>query len=140
MKKISLILLITGFLGASCYGQQTDTMICINPEIQPTFKYDTCSNLHESLKNYFMDNYKIPNELLDNGYFGAIYVRFVVEKDSTISNLKVLRGIDTALDKSVLESFQLMPKWCPGIDKGNTVRSTLTIPVSLHWLYGKIKE
>ena len=133
-------MLITGLLGAFCYGQQTDTTIYINPNIQPTFKYDTCSNLKNSLRKYFMDNYKMPNILLDNGYTGSIYVEFVIEKDSTISKIKLLRGIDTPLDKSVLERIRTMPKWCPGIDKGKTVRSKFTIPVSIHWLYGKIEE
>lgn len=133
-------MLITGLLGAVCYGQQTDTTIYINPNIQPTFKYDTCSNLKNSLRKYFMDNYKMPKILLNNGYTGSIYVEFVIEKDSTISKIKLLRGIDTPLDKSVLERIRTMPKWCPGIEKGKTVRSKYVIPVSIHWLYGKIEE
>ena len=133
-------MVITGLLGAFCYGQQTDTTIYINPDIQPTFKYDTCSNLKNSLRKYFMDNYKMPNILLDNGYTGSVYVEFVIEKDSTISKIKLLRGIDTPLDKSVLERIRTMPKWCPGIDKGKTVRSKFLIPVSIYWLYGKIEE
>lgn len=136
MKKISLILLITGLLGAFCYGQQTDTTIYIIPVIQPTFKYDTCSNLANSLRKYFMDNYKMPAILQDNGYAGSVYVQFVIEKDSTISKIKLVQGIDTPLDKSVLERIQTMPKWCPGIDKGKTVRSMMIIPVSIRWLYG----
>lgn len=139
MKKISLILLITGFLGAICYGQQIDTMIYITPNIQPTFKYGTCSNLKNSLRKYFMDNYKMPEILLDNGYNGSIIVECVIERDSTISNVKLLRGIDDPLDKSVLETIRLMPKWCPGINNGKTVRTMFSIPVSIRWLYGNVE-
>lgn len=140
MKSIWLILLITFFTCNFCLGQKPDLLICLNPEVQPTFRYDTCSTLRESVRKYFMDNYKMPGELLNNGYFGTVFIQFVVEKDSTISNFKVLRGIDTSLDSSVLESFKLMPKWCPGIDKSKVVRSRFTIPVSIHWLYGKMGE
>ena len=130
-------MLITGFFSAYSYGQQSDTMTYINPDIQPTFKYDTCSNMLSSLKKYFIYNYKMPDILLDNGYGGSVYVELIIEKDSAISNIKLKRGIDTPLDKSVLERIQTMPKWCPGNDKGKTVRSRVTIPVSIHWLYGK---
>jgi len=56
MRNITLILLIICLFGGFCYVQEPDTMIRINPEIRPTFKYDTCSNEYESLKKYFMDN------------------------------------------------------------------------------------
>jgi len=139
MKKISLILLVTGFLGAFCYGQQTDTMIYINPDIQPTFKYDTCSSSIVSINKYFKDKYKLPSLFNETDFAGDILIEIVIEKDSTISNVKVLRGIDTPLDKSVLERIRTMPKWCPGIDKGKTVRSKFLIPVSIRWLYGRIE-
>jgi len=139
MKKIGLILLIAGFVSRICYGQQIDTMIYILPNIQPTFKYDTCSNLKNSLKEYFMDNYKMPAILRDNGYNGSVIVEFVVERDSTISNVKLRRGIDDPLDKSVLETIKSMPKWSPGFNNGKTVRTKLSIPVNIRWLYGNVE-
>lgn len=139
MKKLGLILLINGFLCLFCFGQQKDTMTYINPEIQPTFKYDTCSNLRSSIKNYFIDNYKMPDILLNNGYMGSIYVETIVESDSTHSNVKLLRGIDKPLDKSVIETIKEMPKWSPGINKGRIVRTRIIIPISIHWLYGKME-
>jgi hypothetical protein len=137
MKSISLILLITGHLGMFCYGQQTDTIIYAKPEVAPIFKYDTCSNLIESVKKYFMDNYKMPNVLLDNAYSGRIYVELVIEKDSSVSNVKLLRGIHDPLDKSVMEFIQSMPKWTAGTNNGKTVRARIVLPVSINWLYGK---
>jgi len=139
MKKIGLIFLIAGFISTICYGQQIDTMIYICPNIQPTFKYDTCSNLKSSLKKYFMDTYKMPAILRDNGYAGKVVVEFIVERDSAISNVKLIRGIDDPIDKSVFETIKSMLKWSPGINNGKTVRTKLSIPVSILWLHGKVE-
>jgi hypothetical protein len=138
MKIICLIFIFSGFLSGFCLGQQTDTMIFSQPEINPTFQYDTCTSIRSSVKKYFMDKYKIPTILIDNGYTGSIYVEFVVERDSSISNIKLIRGIDEPLDKSVIETIKAMPKWIPGINKGKAVRTRFVLPVSIRWLYGKI--
>lgn len=138
MKVIYLIFLISGFLSGFSYGQQTDTMIFTQPEINPTFKYDTCTSVKSSVKKYFMDNYKMPTILIDNGYTGSVYVEFVIERDSSISNIKLIRGIDEPLDKSVIETIKAMPKWIPGINNGKIVRSRFVLPVSIRWLYGNI--
>jgi hypothetical protein len=138
MKLFYLILIISRFLGGFCFGQQTDTMIFSQPEINPNFRYDTCTSIRSSMKKYFLDNYKMPTALIDNGYNGNVLVEFVIERDSSISNVMLIRGIDKPLDKSVLEFIKTMPKWIPGINKGKIVRTRFVLPVSIHWLYGKI--
>ena len=129
MKIISLIFLISGFLSGFCFGQQSDTMIFTQPEINPTFQYDTCTSIGSSLKKYFMDKYKMPNVLIDNGYSGIIYVEFVIERDSSISNIKLIRGIDEPLDKSVIVTIKTMPKWIPGEQRKITKRVRYVLPV-----------
>ncbi|MCU4166761.1 hypothetical protein [Carboxylicivirga caseinilyticus] len=89
MKRTSLILFFKVLLSVYSFGQQPDTTIYINPEIQPIFKYDTCSSLKSSMKEYFIDNYKMPRIIIDNGYIGNIIVEFVIEKDSTLSNINI---------------------------------------------------
>ena len=140
MKKIVLIILINGFLFLFCKGQKVDTMIYILPEVAPTFKYDTCTNLVSSVKEYFMDNYKMPKILTDNGYAGRVFVEFVIEKDGSLSNVKLGRGIDEPLDKTVIETIKTMPQWIPGINNEKNVRTKLIFPISIHWLYGRIED
>ncbi|RRG18922.1 hypothetical protein DWB61_17745 [Ancylomarina euxinus] len=140
MKKIVLIILINCFLFLFCKGQKVDTMIYILPEVAPTFKYDTCTNLVSSVKEYFMDNYKMPKILIDNGYAGRVFVEFVIEKDGYLSNVKLCRGIDEALDKTVIETIKTMPQWIPGINNEKNVRTKLILPISIHWLYGRIED
>ena len=60
---------------------------------------------------------------------GRVTVQFVVEKDGTISNAKILRGADPDLDKEAIRVVNAMPKWKPGIQRGQAVRVKYTIPV-----------
>jgi len=83
-----------------------------------------------------MDHYKMPEILLDNGYHGSIYVEVVIEKDSTLGKIELLRGIHEPLDKSVIETVEIMPKWTPGISNDEPVRTRLAFPISIQWLYG----
>ena len=140
MKKIVFIILINCFLFLFCKGQKVDTMVYILPEVAPTFKYDTCTNLVSSVKEYFMDNYKMPKILIDNGYAGRVFVEFVIEKDGSLSNVKLGRGIDEPLDKTVIETIKTMPQWIPGINNEKNVRTKLILPISIHWLYGRIED
>ena len=123
-----------------CCGQQIDTTIYSEPDIQPTFKYDTCTSSVESINKYFIDKYKLPSIYGETDLAGNILIEFVVEKDSTISNVKVLRGIDEQLDVSVKETFKSMPKWIPGIYNGKTVRTKYIFPVTVQLLHGMIKR
>ncbi len=140
MKRIGLLLLLNGFLSVFCFGQESDSLIYINPEIQPTFSYDTCTSLKSSMKEYFMDMYKMPKILLDNGYVGNIIVEFVIEKDSSLRNIRLVQGIDRPLDESVIETIKAMPNWNPGIEEGKVVRTKMALTISIHWLYGRVNN
>jgi hypothetical protein len=137
MKTIYLILLTIGFSTIFCYGQQSDTTVYSFKDSNPIFKYDTCSNMRNSVEVYFRYNYVMPEILRDNGYIGKLLVEFVVEKDGSLSNIKIIRGIDPGLDKSVLNTIKSMPKWEPGSINNQTVRSRVNIPVYIDWLWGK---
>ena len=135
MKKIRFSLLLAFFTCLLSNAQQADTTICINPEVNPSFQYDTCSITRESLKKYFNDNFKFPAELLDMCLTGSVYSMLTIEKDGRISNVELLIGIIPSLDNAVIESIKQMPPWKPAIDKGKTVKTFFSIPISINWLY-----
>ena len=137
MKVFCVTILMNALLCTFCFGQQADTTIFTITEVMPAFKYDTCSSGINSVKRYFMDNYKMPSVLTDNGYTGRIYVEFIVERDGSLSNIKLIRGIDEPLNRSILETLKTMPKWIPGMNNGKTVRTRFVLPVSVRWLYGR---
>ena len=57
-------------------------------------------------------------------------VGFVVERDGSVSDVKILRGVDPSLDKEATRVVKSMPKWKPGMQTGKPVRCRFTIPVS----------
>ena len=60
----------------------------------------------------------------DGGVAGTVYVKFVIEKDGSITGIKVLRGVPggPGLDKEAIRIISTMPKWLPGKQDGNIVR------------------
>lgn len=61
---------------------------------------------------------------------GKLYVQFIVEKDGSISNITVPRGLGCGLDEMAAKAVRKMPKWSPGEQRGKPVRVKYTLPVS----------
>ena len=81
------------------------------------------------MMKYLQENIKYPQSAKDNKIEGRVYVTFVVEKDGSITNATVLRGIDKECDAEALRVVSSMPKWTPGQHKGEVVRTQFTIPI-----------
>ena len=65
----------------------------------------------------------------DTCAMGRIIIRFVVEKDGSLTHLEVLRGIDAEADSFAIRTVRAMPRWKPGRNKGRTVPVRLIIPI-----------
>ena len=74
-------------------------------------------------------NIKYPADAKEKGVQGRVIVQFVVEKDGTIVNAKVVRGVDPDLDAEALRVVNQSPKWKPGKQKGEAVRVKYTLPI-----------
>ena len=57
-------------------------------------------------------------------------MNFVVDKDGSISNAKIARGVDPSIDKEALRVVNTLPKWKPGMQRGKAVRVSYTVPIS----------
>lgn len=73
---------------------------------------------------------KYPPIAAENGIYGKVYVQFVVEKNGSISNVKVIKGVDASLDKEAVRVIESMPKWTPGKQRGKAVRVSYTMPIN----------
>ena len=80
--------------------------------------------------SYLSENIKYPVEAQINGIQGRVVVSFVVEKDGSLSDVRVARSVDPELDAEALRVVSSMPKWNPGMDKGKYVRVKYNVPVS----------
>ena len=75
-------------------------------------------------------NIKYPTISQENGVQGRVIVQFVVNRDGSIVDPVVVRGVDPYLDKEALRVIQMMPKWKPGKQRGKAVRVKYTVPVT----------
>ena len=74
-------------------------------------------------------NIKYPTTAQEKGIQGRVIMQFVVERDGSITEPKVVRGVDPDLDKEALRVISIMPNWKPGKHKGEAVRVKYTLPV-----------
>ena len=79
---------------------------------------------------YIARHVKYPAISIENGAQGIVSVRFIIEKDGSISNPKIAQGVDEYLDKEAIRVISSMPKWKPGMQKGQPVRVKYTVPVT----------
>ena len=70
-----------------------------------------------------------PEIAKENGVQGRVTLQFTVEKDGSVTNVKVLRGVDSSLDKEAVRVVQSSPKWKPGKQRDRPVKVTYTFPV-----------
>ena len=82
-----------------------------------------------ALMQYLAKSIKYPVIAQENGIQGRVTCTFVINKDGSIVDAQVLRGIDPSLDKEALRVINAMPKWSPGKQRGKPVRVKYTVPV-----------
>lgn len=81
------------------------------------------------LMKFLQKNIKYPTISQENGVQGRVIVQFVVNRDGSIVDTQVMRGVDPYLDKEALRVVSAMPKWKPGKQRGKPVRTRFTLPV-----------
>lgn len=82
-----------------------------------------------ALMKYLRDNIRYPESAMEAQVQGRVTVQFVVEKDGSISDVRVLRSVDPSLDKEAIRLVEAMPRWTPGKQNGATVRVRYRVPV-----------
>ena len=83
-----------------------------------------------ALYKYLNDNLKYPTVARENGITGKVYIKFVVEKDGSISRAMIRKDIGGGCGAEALRVVNAMPRWKPGKQRGKAVRSVVTLPVS----------
>ena len=82
-----------------------------------------------ALMSYLNSNTKYTVVAQENGVQGRVIISFVVERDGSISDVKVARSVDPSLDREAQRVVKSMPRWSPGKQNGSTVRVKYTVPV-----------
>ena len=82
-----------------------------------------------ALQAFLSSNTKYPVVAQENGVQGRVIVSFVVERDGSITDVRVVRSVDPSLDRAASRVVRSMPRWSPGKQNGSTVRVKYTVPV-----------
>ena len=99
--------------------------------------YEVCEQMpifeggDAALLKYLGENLKLPEEYKERGMQGRLVIGFIVEKDGSLTDVKVLRPVDIDLDAEVLRLVKGMPKWIPGRHNGQRVRVRYLLPIHI---------
>ena len=83
-----------------------------------------------ALMSFLSSNIKYPVVAEENGIQGRVIVAFVVERDGSITDVRVVKSVDQSLDKEAVRVVKSMPRWIPGKQNGSAVRVKYTVPVT----------
>ena len=127
MKKLFLIVFFMAFVSVNAYSQskeQDDAVYSMVSE-QPSFP----GGMQEMMK-FISENRKYPAEAKAKDIHGKVIVAFVVERDGSLSDVKIRRGIGYGCDEEAIRVIKSMPKWTPGKQNGKEVRVSFMLPVT----------
>lgn len=84
----------------------------------------------QELLKYLVNSIKYPEEAMKKGIQGKVYVTFIVDKEGSVKDVKVAKGVDPALDAEAIRVVSSMPKWIPGKEKGKNVAVSFAVPIN----------
>lgn len=101
-----------------------DEAIFFVVEVQPEFPGGM-----DSMYAFIQKNLIYPEKAKAEGIEGRVFITFTIEKDGSVSNVKILRGIGGGCDEVAKEVVEKMPKWKPGTQRGKPVRVQFNLPI-----------
>ena len=137
MKKSMIIAIAAAVLTAGttvCHAQTSQSQQTEQKQ-EPVYEQDKVEQKAEftggMMKQieFMMQNLKYPKEAEKDGASGTVRVHFIVEKDGTLTDVKVPDSVHAALDAEAIRLVKAMPKWTPAKIKGKPVRSKMVLPV-----------
>ncbi|HTX88926.1 MAG TPA: TonB family protein [Bacteroidales bacterium] len=133
--KAFLILVVFLFLGALTYGQQTGSAQDQSPYTvaidyqkgQPNFPGGD-----DALQKFIRDNLHFPDSINRLNVSCKIYVSFTVDTTGSVTNVKLLKGVNKVIDAEVLRVVSILPKWMPAVVKGKKSAMMIAMPVTVN--------
>ena len=120
---LMMLVLLFSFMTSTAQTKKNDMVFDV-VEVMPQYPGGQIAML-----KYIMENIKYPKQIMEEGIQGRVTVSFIVEKDGRVSNVRLLRSVQSALDKEAIRVVKSMPKWTPGKQNGKPVRVRFNLPV-----------
>lgn len=120
---LMMLVLLFSFMTSTAQTKKNDMVFDV-VEVMPQFPGGQIAMLQ-----YLMKNIKYPEQAMKEGIQGRVAVRFIVEKDGSISDVKPVLSVHPLLNKEAVRVVKSMPKWSPGKQNGKPVRVRFNLPV-----------
>ena len=120
---LMMFVLLFSFMTSTAQTKKNDMVFDV-VEVMPQFPGGQIAML-----KYIMENIKYPEQAMKEGIQGRVTVRFIVEKDGSISDVKPVLSVHPLLNKEAVRVVESMPKWTPGKQNGKPVRVRFNVPV-----------
>ncbi|MBF1565293.1 MAG: energy transducer TonB [Prevotella salivae] len=120
---LMMLVLLFSFMTSTAQTKKNDMVFDV-VEVMPQFPGGQIAML-----KYIMENMKYPEQAMKEGIQGRVAVRFIVEKDGSISDVKPILSVHPLLNKEAVRVVESMPKWTPGKQNGKPVRVRYNLPV-----------
>jgi protein TonB len=105
--------------------QSDNNEVVVVAEIMPVFPGGELA-----MRKFIAKAIKYPYIAAEKGIQGRVFVKFIVDKDGTVSDAKIARGVDPLLDNEAMRVILSLPKWTPGMTQGKTVNVSLMFPIT----------
>jgi len=96
-------------------------------EVQPEFPGG-----REKLFSFFSKNFQFTDEMKEMELQGRIIASFVIERDGSVTNVKIIRSLGFETEREAIRVLKLMPKWLPGEQNGKKVRCSTIVPITIY--------
>lgn len=83
-----------------------------------------------NFNDYIQKNLKYPEVAKENNFQGKVFASFIVERDGSLTNIQITRGLSAEIDKEAIRLIKSSPKWEPGVQHGKKVRCNYNVPVT----------
>lgn len=120
---LTMLVLLFSFTTSTAQTKKNDMVFDV-VEVMPQYPGGQIA-----MMKYIMENMKYPEQAMKEGIQGRVAVRFIVEKDGSISDVKPILSVHPLLNKEAVRVVKSMPKWSPGKQHGKPVRVQLIVPI-----------
>ena len=120
---LMMLVLLFSFMTSTAQTKKNDMLFSV-VEVMPQYPGGQIA-----MMKYIMENMKYPEQAMKEGIQGRVAVRFIVEKDGSISDVKPVLSVHPLLNKEAVRVVKSMPKWSPGKQNGKPVRVQLIVPI-----------
>ena len=87
---------------------------------------------NDKLTTYFSKYFQYSDEMKEAELRGKIFASFLVERDGSITDIKIIRGLGYGTEKAALDVLKKMPRWNPGEQNGKKVRCSYIVPITIY--------